>query len=106
MVLPERDHATQKVRPAEKRTIRNRRSTDHDMATAAGRDVATVVVKLFSGQPVPARLLEHQHVDLLKFVKFSGRRQVYFQNSRVGCNGERLHSRIGRWSVALQPHWF
>ena len=42
-----------------KRTIGNRRSTDHDMAAAAGRDVAAVVVKLFSGQPIPARLLEH-----------------------------------------------
>ena len=58
MVLPERHHAAQQIRPAQQRTIQHGRSADHDMAAAAGCDMATVVVEFFSGQAISARFFE------------------------------------------------
>ena len=82
MVLPERHHAAQQIRTAQKRAVRDRRPADHDMAAAAGGDMASVVGEFLGGQPVTARFLEEHRVDLFEFVPIAGRRQVYFQNAR------------------------
>ena len=80
------------------------RSADHDMAAAAGGDVAAIVGEFFSGQPIMARFFEEHCVDLFEFVPIARGRQVDFQDAGIGSDAERSQSWIGRRRIALQPH--
>jgi hypothetical protein len=104
MVLPENQHAAQQIRTAQERAVQHGRSADHDMAAAAGSEVAAVVGEFFSGQPIMARFLEEDCVDLFEFVPIARGRQIYFQNAGIRSEAEGSQPRIGRRRVALQPH--
>ena len=106
MILPERHHAAQQIGTAQKGAVHDSGPADHDVAAAAGSDMAAVVGEFFSGQPVFARFLKEHRVDSFEVVPIARGWKVYFQNSRVGSNAERPQPRIGRRSVALQPHRF
>ena len=88
MVLPERHHAAQQIRTAQERAVQHGRSADHDMAAAAGSEMAAVIGEFFSGQPITARFLEEHCVDLFEFVPIARGRQVYFQNAGIGSDAE------------------
>src|SRR5450755_1740529 len=88
MVLPECQHAAEQIRTAQERAVQDGRSSDHNMAATAGSEVAAVVGKFFSGQPITARFLEEQRVDLFEFVPMARGWQVYFQNSGIGNDAE------------------
>ena len=105
MVLPECQHAAQQIRAAQERTVQCGRSANHDMAAAAGSQMAAVIAEFFGRQPITARFREQHCVHLFEFVPIAGGRQVYFQNSGIGSEAERSQPRIRRWSIALQPNW-
>src|SRR5271167_4682652 len=88
VVLPERHHAAQQIRAAQYRAVHHRRSADYDMASAAGRDMAAVVVEFFRSQAITARFLGQHCVDLLEFVPIARGRKVYFQDSGIGSDAE------------------
>ena len=47
VVLPERHHAAQQIRPPQEGAVRHGRAADHDVAAAAGGVVAAVVSRIF-----------------------------------------------------------
>src|ERR1039458_8014947 len=100
MVLPESHHAAQKIRTAQERAVQHGRSADHDMAAAAGSEVAAVIGEFFGSQPIVACFLEEYCVDLFKFVPSTRGRQVYFQHAGIGSDAESSHTRLSRLGVS------
>jgi hypothetical protein len=83
MVLPERHHAAQQTRAPQQGALQHGRPSDHDVAAAAGRNVAAIVGELLRGQPVLARFLKQHGVDPLQLVPCARGRQIHLQNTGV-----------------------
>src|ERR1035438_7746173 len=104
MILPERQHAAQQIWSSQYRTVQHGGATDHDVASAASRNMAAVKLEFLSGEPIVAGFFVEHCVDLLEFDPIARRRQVYFQDTGVGRDTEGSQTRIGRWRVSLHPN--
>ena len=105
MILPEGHHASQQMRAAQDRTVQDSRSTDYDVAAAASRNLAAAVFEFLGSQPIAAGFFVEHRVSGFELVPIVGRRQIHFQHAWVGSDAERAQARVGRRSVALNPHW-
>src|SRR3954454_21491522 len=82
MMLPERNHASQQVGPAEQGTIRWRGTPNDDVIPAARRRVSAVVGEFLGGEAILARLFEHNRVDPFEFSPVLRRRKINLDDAR------------------------
>src|SRR5438034_10700302 len=64
MALPIEDHALEQVRPAQEGAVGCGRSSQYDVITAAGADVAAVEHELVGAEPAQPRFLVERMGDL------------------------------------------
>src|SRR5256886_6963535 len=105
MALPIEDHALEQVRPAQEGAVGCGRSSQHDVITAAGADVAAVEHELVGAEPAQPRFLVERMGDLAGLAPSGGGMDIYLDDARIRRDLDDVQAGIGGGGRAPPPGW-